>query len=205
MKYDYIKQYAKSNIIDTSLIKRITNGGFSNSDLNLIKYWQKKHKIEKLRKGLYFFSDSLVSVNPVIFAYQIYNPSYISLEYALSYYSIIPEAVSIVTSVTTKKTKSFKNNFAFYEYRKIKSEAFGGYKVLFNNNISYFMALPEKALVDWLYLNRHKLNGDKEEFESFRFSHSFRYNKSRIKEFASKFKNKKTKKLSLKFIEYAAE
>jgi len=38
---------------------------------------------------------------------ELVNPAYISLEYALSYYGLIPEEAVVITAITTKKTESY--------------------------------------------------------------------------------------------------
>ena len=63
----------------------------------------KKGILVKIKRGLY--SDDLYNDKEVI-ANICYNPSYISFEYALSYYGVIPEFVSTFTSATFGK----KNN-----------------------------------------------------------------------------------------------
>lgn len=57
----------------------------------------------------------------------LYQPSYISLEFALSYYSLIPESVYLITSVTTKPTREFAVGKLFFSYQTIKKQAFVGY------------------------------------------------------------------------------
>lgn len=55
----------------------------------------KKGNLVRIRRGLY--SDNIKVDSPVI-ANVCYGPSYISFEYALSQYGLIPEYVSVFTS-----------------------------------------------------------------------------------------------------------
>ena len=57
-------------------------------------------------KGLY---ETDKSVPGYLLAGSIYGPSYISFEYAMSYYGLIPEAVYTVTSATFEKKKEEKD------------------------------------------------------------------------------------------------
>jgi len=69
----------------------------------------KQGKIIRVKKGLYVFGSELAQ-QPFLketLANLIYGPSYISLEYALAFYGLIPERVEEVTSVTNKRNKSF--------------------------------------------------------------------------------------------------
>lgn len=103
----------------------------------------------KLRNGFYMLKDS----NPSLYliANRLYQPSYISLEKALSYYGIIPETVYTITSVTTKSTREFTTPRATFSYQRIKKSVFTGYSPKKIEGVTVFMADKEKALADYLY------------------------------------------------------
>jgi len=85
----------------------------------------------------------------------IYGPSYLSFEYALSYYGLIPERVYTYTNATfnKNKTKKYKNFFGLYTYHDIPKTAYPyEVKVFVENGYSYTIASPEKALCDQLYI-----------------------------------------------------
>lgn len=84
----------------------------------------------------------------------IYGPSYLSFDYALSVYGLIPEAVYTFTSATfnKKKAKEYNNVFGRFTYRDIPSEAYPfGIQIREENGYAYQIAAPEKALCDKLY------------------------------------------------------
>ena len=69
---------------------------------------------------------------------------------------MIPEGIIQITSVTARKTKNFHNSFGHFIYRTVKPELMFGYSIeksTFSPNWSTYLALPEKALLDFLYLN----------------------------------------------------
>lgn len=105
----------------------------------------------RLKRGLYMLALHPVS-NYFYLANKLYEPSYISLESALSFHGLIPETVYQVTSATTKKTKIFNVQEIVFSYHHIKKEAFTGYAPLPYQGTTIFMADPEKALADYLYL-----------------------------------------------------
>src|SRR5262245_31791812 len=73
----------------------------------------------RVKKGLYIFG-SRYAKKPYILetlANLIYGPSYISLEYALAFYGMIPERVEVLTSVTNKRDKIFKTPVGLFTYR----------------------------------------------------------------------------------------
>lgn len=122
---------------------------------NLRQYlsrWKMRGWIQSLRKGLYelTFPESR-GIPDFFIANKIYAPSYISLETALSYYSIIPEVSMAVVSVTSKITRRFKNSHGLFIYRSVRPEAFRGYAIENHHGFNVLIAEPEKALVDYLY------------------------------------------------------
>jgi len=103
----------------------------------------------KLRNGFYILKDSRPS--SYFIANKLYQPSYISLEKALSHYGIIPETVYTITSITTKPTREFKTPKGIFSYQRIKKETFIGYEPKEIEGTIVFFAEPEKALADYLY------------------------------------------------------
>lgn len=112
-------------------------------------YTQKKF-FTKLRNGLYALEEK--RPNLYFAANKIYYPSYVSLETALSYYSIIPEIVYSITSITTKAKREFETFGISFTYTSIKREAYQGYTAKKEDGKTFFIAEPEKALADYLYL-----------------------------------------------------
>lgn len=85
----------------------------------------------------------------------IYGPSYLSFEYALFYHNLIPERVVNYTNATFNKNKrkKYQNKFGTYLYRDVPNDAFPYFVNSFvNKTYSYFIASPEKALCDMLYI-----------------------------------------------------
>lgn len=151
----------------------------------------KKGYLIKLRNGLYQLASE--NVPEELIANQIYRPSYISLEYALSFYNLIPESIYQLTSITTKPSREFVVNNISYVYHKIKRQAFNGYVKYRRAGVEYLIATPEKALVDWLYfvdLSRRR-KPDRIEIKKFR--------KNKLVEYAKYFKRPSLNKLILKF------
>ncbi len=137
--------------------------------------WQKKGYLRKIRNSWYCFTD--IDIDETILFYianKIYQPSYVSLETALSYYGIIPESVFSITSVTTLKTQKFKNNTVLNTYSNIKKECFFGYNLIQKQNYTYKIADPEKTVSDYLYFRPAVKTT--EDIESLRF------NKHRLRE-----------------------
>lgn len=88
-------------------------------------------------------------------ANQLRTPSYLSLEYVLSKYSIIPESINTFSSITLKSTRVFQNDVGIFSYRSIKDILFTGYSELKINQFNIYLATKPKALFDFLYLKRN--------------------------------------------------
>ena len=112
---------------------------------------RKEGKIIPLTRGLYE-TDSKAPGQCLAGA--IYGPSYLSFDYALSVYGLIPEAVYAYTSATfeKKKKKEYINQFGKYLYRDVPSAVYPfGIVIKDEDGYSYLIATPEKALCDKLY------------------------------------------------------
>jgi len=124
----------------------------------MIYRWKQKGWICPLKRGFYELTyPKDFTVSDMHIANKLYEPSYVSLETALSYYSIIPEVSMGVTSVTTKPTRRFKNKHGLFIYRTVKPEIFTGYYVEKQGNFTILIAEAEKALVDYLYFKTYRL------------------------------------------------
>lgn len=117
--------------------------------IGLLHRYSAKKIIVKLKRGLYALSDA--SLPEPYVANRIYSPSYVSLEFALSYHGVIPETVYEITSVTTKAPRRFEALGRIFSYRKIKKSAFSGYGVEKQNNLGFYIADAQKAFVDANY------------------------------------------------------
>lgn len=110
----------------------------------------KKGTLISLKRGLY---ETDAKLPGYALACEIMGPSYLSFEYALSYYGMIPERVRTYTSATfgKKKRLEFKNQFGIYSYRDIPEKAFPFfYTQEMYHDRPYLIATREKALCDQL-------------------------------------------------------
>lgn len=200
--FEFKRKIEELPYFETKELRLILGSNFTDTTLINLKNWVNKGYLTMFRRGLYVLTEAKNKADTMAFATKMYYPSYISMETALSVYGIIPEAVFMVTSVTTRKTKKFKTLVGNFSYQKIKKEAFGGFETKRENGISFNLAVPEKALVDFFYLNRGILNGDYEQFLGYRFSEEFEFNAKRLTDFAKAFQNKKVLFLTQNFIKY---
>ena len=115
--------------------------------------WVENGTLIQLKRGLYILNVPGVKKSPDFYlANRIVFPSYVSMESALSYYELIPEAVYSTVSITTKKTNRFNNKLGNFVYYHIKNELFSGYIKLKVEEFYVNIADPEKSILDYLYL-----------------------------------------------------
>lgn len=127
-----------------------------------LSLWLKSGDLIRVKKGLYLFGSASQQTpyNPLTLANLVYGPSAVSLTYALSYYGLIPERVTDITSITAQRDKLFETPVGRFTYRYLhpKKYAIGIQWIQQQPNESYFIATPEKALCDHLTLTDKKIN-----------------------------------------------
>ena len=136
-------------IITNSIAKKNLEN-YSNKDTKLSRD-VRDGKLIKIVNGLY---ETDPNTPGYLLAGSIYGPSYISFEYALAFYNLIPERVNTITCATfdKKRKKQFNNYFGTFTYRDIPKDAYPEEIILKEeNNYFYQIATPEKALCDKLY------------------------------------------------------
>lgn len=158
--------------------------------------WVRKGAIIQLKRGLYTLKeeDRQAGLSRYFLAGQIYAPSYIGLETALSYYGIIPEAVHSITSITSKKTQQFNNPFGQFIYHHIKQEYYSDYlKQQDEFGYTFCIATVERAIVEFLYFKLQEIKQfDDDVFEeSFRFQNLETVDCEKLQIIAERFKQPK--------------
>lgn len=135
-------------IVTTSILKE-KYSDYSNP-LDKIKRDCDSGILFRLTRGIY---ETDGSVDPCLLASSILSPSYLSFDYALSYYGLIPEKVFSITSASLglRKNKTFINQFGRYEFSDITFKAFSeGLDYLERGDYIVKIASKEKAICDSL-------------------------------------------------------
>jgi predicted transcriptional regulator of viral defense system len=117
--------------------------------------WTDEGKLIQLRRGLYMLAGDHRHRAPhrFVIANRLRHGSYVSLQSALAFYSLIPEHVPIVTSVSTSRPGLLETKAGSYLFRHLHRELFFGYQAADpGDGSSAFIAFPEKALLDLIHL-----------------------------------------------------
>jgi predicted transcriptional regulator of viral defense system len=192
---DFLHTFRKMGCFSLNQV-RIWDAGFNRNNLGR---WVQEGKLIHLRQGMYAFSGSKKENDaPLSFAGKIYTPSYISLHSALSFYGIIPEGVVQITSVTARKTAFFENALGQFSYQSMKPELIFGYTKeisRINPFYSLYLAFPEKALLDLLYLYpQYQSDQDMQELRLDVDYMKEEFNWARLDDYAQRFHSKSLEK-----------
>lgn len=161
-----------------------------------ISHWKRRGLIRPLRRGLYLLNSEDRRVEPPLFylANQIFIPSYVSLESALATYGLIPEFVAATTSVTARKTCRFENDFGLFTYQHVLPAGYGGFEsVQVSKELSALVATPEKAVIDFLYLNLSSFSAQDHSIflKSYRFQNGHGLQPKKLRAYAGQLQTKK--------------
>jgi hypothetical protein len=113
--------------------------------------------IIRLRKGLYIFGKTWKKqpLPPEIMANLIYGPSAISLDYALSWYGLIPERVDIITSVSTGRSRIYNTPAGRFSYTHLSEKRFTtGLTLQVHPSGNWMITEPLKALADKIWTDK---------------------------------------------------
>jgi predicted transcriptional regulator of viral defense system len=118
--------------------------------------WTKSGQLYQLRRGLYALAPPFQKVkpHPFLIANRMARGSYVSCQSALAFHGLIPEYTPVTTSVTTTRPARWDTPLGSFDFRHIKTELFFGYRLLeLGNSQQAFLAMPEKALLDLIYMH----------------------------------------------------
>ncbi|KPA16145.1 hypothetical protein MHK_003642 [Candidatus Magnetomorum sp. HK-1] len=165
-------------IFNTTVIRNLFPDLSSGAQKAIVFRATQKEEIITLKPGLYCLNEQFRDKNPhpFLIASLLYTPSYISMESALKYHGLIPEAIYQVISVSTHRSKTFKTPLGNYFFSKVPCQKFrAGVKCLkINDNTWVFIADPVRAIADLIYKNKEvtwKTDHMRYIYESLRIEH----------------------------------
>jgi predicted transcriptional regulator of viral defense system len=168
MKYEVIKKIKKL-LFSLEDVRKILGLKYPSAKVFLSRY-VKNGYILRLRRNLFVLKekfDNLDTQQKFILANFIVSPSYISFTTALSYYGLTTQVQqNFFESVSLYRSKTTEIDDNIFKYSKIKKEFYFG----FVKKDNFFIATPEKALVDSLYFmvkGKYKLDLSAVDFSKF--------------------------------------
>lgn len=128
----------------------------------------KNEELVRLKNGVYLINEKIKEKNNTIIPFEqlanfLYGPSYVSLEWALSFYGMIPERVHTVTSMTLGRNKEYHTPVGDFSYSSLSAKCFAvgvTQKKSLDFVGGFLIASPEKALADVVFKTCKKLDRD---------------------------------------------
>jgi hypothetical protein len=154
---DYPRPYLTDAELDSLL------GGTPDSRYGKVKRLLAQGKLLHIRRGLYCLTDVVgckVKPHPYELAQYVYGPSYISLESALSFHRLIPERVYTITNATGKRAKEFHSSLGLFSYLHLPlKNLFTGVELVNEGGHQFFVAMPWKAICDYVFCYKKDWKG----------------------------------------------
>ena len=148
MNVDVVKTIRNIPISGEELVAML--GKYKSPNMKLMQMERVGEAI-RLKRGLYVMDGTALGFPPSapICSNHIYGPSYLSRQWALSFYGLIPERVNELTAVCFKRSRSFENKLGRFSYRQIPASYYTiGQRTATNDGATFVIASPEKALCD---------------------------------------------------------
>lgn len=148
--WDKLRKSAILGVIDYQMLMSTLSG--YKAPHRKITEMLRKQELIRIKKGLYLLGEHYRDEIPseLHIANLIYGPSYVSKEFALQHYGLIPERVTTVTSMTPKRHKHFHTPLGDFTYDYINLPRFtvGVDRIAITKQTPVLIASPEKAIVD---------------------------------------------------------
>jgi len=159
---DLLTEFSKRPLFHSSMLKIFPDDPH-HIQVQLSR-WVDAGKLSQIRKEWYLIEKPyrLKEVPPPVIANTVVHPSYLSLEWALQYHGMIPEHVFNPTSITTNRGMRFAAKKNLFIYHHVQPSFFTGYIQKPTNSHSLYIAYPEKALMDkiYIFLQRNEFSMD---------------------------------------------
>ena len=181
-------------------------GEYANASVKVTSLLR-KGIIVRVKKGIYVFGEDyrLRPYSRELLANLVYGPSFLSLDYALSYHGLIPERVEQLTSVTTGRAREFKTPVGTFVYRRAPRGSFHlGMSRVEQGDASFLIASPERSLADKVREDRSASVRSLGDAESYLFE-DLRVDESAFRELDPGFLNQLADALGSRKVAYCAK
>lgn len=202
MKWPELLKIAKDQpVIETNML---VNNPVDLPKLRVqLSRWVKSGQLIRIKNGVYILSDNY-RPKPVQYEYistLIYRPAYISFEYALADYGLIPEGVPTITLVTANRPHKIQIRKKLLIYQHIKNSLFWGYETRGTTSEPVYFAYAEKALLDYFYFRSEKIC--QRYLDEMRLQNTENLDLEKLKKFAEQFKSPKMIRVANELTKYA--
>jgi predicted transcriptional regulator of viral defense system len=199
---DFLKKFAERPIFHSSMLEIFPDDPH-HIQVQLSR-WVDSGKLSQIRKEWYLIEKPyrLKEVPPPVIANTVVHPSYLSLEWALQYYGMIPEHVPNPTSITTNRGIRFTAQQTLFLYHHVQSPFFTGYTQTQYNDHALYVASPEKALMDKIYIFLQKNEFSLDWLRELRLQNLDLFDFNRFQSYVNKTRKRGLSKAVKKSVEY---
>jgi hypothetical protein len=145
-------------IFDETVVRNLFPDQSEGSRKVLVHRAAAKDEIIRLKPGLFLLSPEYRKTHPhpFVIAALLHSPSHVSLESALSYHGLIPEAVYQVSSVTSVRSRRFETPIGVFTFKRVPAShpRVGVKAVKFNDRSWAFIGTPLRTIADFIYLQK---------------------------------------------------
>ncbi len=155
MEFEHLLEIIGSEPVFETALLLAGNANPANVRRQLLR-WTQAGRIYQLRRGLYALAPPYQKSkpHPFLIANRMVRGSYVSLQSALAYHMLIPDVVPVTTSITTERPGQWETPLGVFKFHHVKTDLLYGYQqIAVSDNQDAFVATPEKALLDLLYLH----------------------------------------------------
>jgi predicted transcriptional regulator of viral defense system len=205
MKFtDFIKLLGQQDSFDLAMVVQLFDIK-RNTALQQLSRWAANGQILLLKRGIYTLNKDYRKdpFNPAVVANQLCHPSYLGGLWAMAFHGLIPEGVSSFTSITTKFPQRHSNKVGTFIYHHLKQEYFFGYTKYKFSGKMVSISTPEKALLDYFYLNPGEWSYQR--IEQMRFQSLEILNLELLQEYTDRFDKPKLFRVTKKLKEFIAQ
>jgi predicted transcriptional regulator of viral defense system len=147
-----------AGLFDSTVVANLCSEKSEGARRLLVKRAVESGEVIRLKPGLYCLAREFrrQEPHPFTIAGMLYPPSYVSLETALSYHGLIPEAVYQVASVSNRRTQRFQTPFGSFVYLRVPSRPLmaGVISTEVQKKTWAYIATPLRAIADLIYIRK---------------------------------------------------
>jgi len=202
---DFLFEFAERPLFHSSLLE-IFHDDRHHIQVQLSR-WVDSGKISQIRREWYLIEKPyrLKDIPLPVIANRVVHPSYLSLEWALQYYEMIPEYVPNPTSITTERGIQFASQNRLFIYHHVQPSFFTGYSQVESDGHLISIAFAEKALLDKIYLFIHGNKFSSEWLKEMRLQNLDNFDLKRFEFFVQKTRKKALSKAVEMTVKYLRE
>ena len=145
-------------LFDAAVVRNLFPGATPGARKLLVHRAVRLGEVLRLRSGLYCLAPAYrkTPLHPFTVAAALHGPSHVSLESALGFHGLLPEAVFQVASVTARRSRTYATPLGTFVFRRVPCDdpKAGVRAVRLSPDAWAFVALPLRAIADLVYLRR---------------------------------------------------